>query len=112
MWSASFYATRVFSPTKEPIVKFKCPSCGMSLKSEPEMAGKVVRCPGCNTKLQIPESAATAPANTGAVSSAPGASNLPLPDAAASAPQGELSYLQEKPQRAGWKEADPANPSI
>jgi hypothetical protein len=35
-------------------VKFKCPSCDMQLKAEPEMAGKVVRCPGCNTKLSIP----------------------------------------------------------
>ena len=35
-------------------MKFKCPTCDMQLKAEPEMAGKIVRCPGCNTKLSIP----------------------------------------------------------
>lgn len=30
----------------------------MQLKAEPQTAGKVVRCPGCNTKLQIPMEAA------------------------------------------------------
>lgn len=56
-------------------MKFKCPTCGMSLKAEPEMAGKVVRCPGCNTKLQIPESAAaTTPSSAvGGAPSAPAA---------------------------------------
>ena len=33
----------------------------MQLKAEPEMAGKVVRCPGCNTKLSIPATAAPPP---------------------------------------------------
>ena len=97
-------------------MKFKCPSCSMSLKAEPEMAGKIVRCPGCNTKLQIPESAAAAPAAglSGPVSPAPGAGAPPPPDAASSLPPpGDgLHYQQEKPQRTGWKEADPANPSI
>lgn len=89
-------------------MKFKCPSCGMSLKAEPEMAGKVVRCPGCNTKLQIPETAALS--TSGPV---PGTSGgLPPPDAAAgmTAP-GAPSYPDEKPQRMGWKEADPTNPN-
>jgi flagellar motor component MotA len=85
----------------------------MSLKAEPEMAGKVVRCPGCNTKLQIPESVGTS-APTGAVTPPPGA-GAPLPDAAGlpstySAPE-PLSFQQEKPQRTGWKEADPTNPN-
>lgn len=93
-------------------MKFKCPSCGMSLKAEPEMAGKVVRCPGCNTKLQIPESAATSSA-TGAVTP-PSGGGAPLPDAAGlpsmSSPD-PLSFQQEKPQRTGWKETDPTNPN-
>jgi biopolymer transport protein ExbB/TolQ len=85
----------------------------MSLKAEPEMAGKVVRCPGCNTKLQIPESAATVPGNTGPVSSAvPGMGAPPPPDAEGSMAPPSEEYTQEKPQRAGWKEADPANPNI
>lgn len=92
-------------------MKFKCPSCGMSLKSEPEMAGKVVRCPGCNTKLQIPESVSTPPGSTGAVSSAPAPGAPPPPDAAGSLPPMESSYQYEKPERMGWKETDPTNPN-
>ncbi len=94
-------------------MKFKCPSCGMSLKAEPEMAGKVVRCPGCNTKLQIPE--APAPTVSGPVAPPPSAGGAPLPDAAHSGggypPQEQLNYQQEKPQRTGWKEEDPTNPN-
>lgn len=93
-------------------MKFKCPSCGMSLKAEPEMAGKVVRCPGCNTKLQIPETAAaTSTGHTGAVPSAPDAGGLPPPDAAGSMPPEGGDYQEEKPQRMGWKEQDPTNPN-
>lgn len=94
-------------------MKFKCPSCGMSLKAEPEMAGKVVRCPGCNTKLQIPEGAA--PPVTGPVGSAPGfpdTSSGGVPQGYSSSSQEQLNYQQEKPQRTGWKEADPANPNL
>ena len=92
-------------------MKFKCPSCSMSLKAEPEMAGKIVRCPGCNTKLQIPETAATSKSSS---VPAPGAA-LPPPDADnsfTSAPGGTPSSNEPKPHRAGWQEADPANPSI
>jgi biopolymer transport protein ExbB/TolQ len=112
MWSASFHATRVFSPTKEPIVKFKCPSCGMSLKAEPEMAGKVVRCPGCNTKLQIPETAAAPPTNTGSVPSAAAPGMMPPPDVASTMQPPTEEGPTGKPQRAGWKESDPANPNL
>ncbi len=35
-------------------MKFKCPSCNTTLQAEPDDAGKTVRCPGCETKLQIP----------------------------------------------------------
>lgn len=90
-------------------MKFKCPSCDMSLKAEPEWAGKVVRCPGCNTKLQIPD-------NIGA--SAPpqdAASSAPTPDAAGGfqpSSGGSMNFQQPKPQRSGWKESDPANPNL
>ncbi|MFZ4765735.1 MAG: MotA/TolQ/ExbB proton channel family protein [Roseimicrobium sp.] len=75
----------------------------MSLKAEPEMAGKVVRCPGCNAKLQIPEMA-------GVSKSGP----LPLPDAAPppdAADAGLARYEVHKPERLGWKETDPSNPN-
>lgn len=95
-------------------MKFKCPSCGMSLKAEPEMAGKVVRCPGCNTKLQIPETAAPSSA-TGTIGAPPSGGGLPLPDAAGGLPPSgasePMNFQQEKPQRTGWKEADPTNPN-
>lgn len=81
----------------------------MSLKAEPELAGKIVRCPGCNTKLQIPESL---PAPTGALPPPSNiADSIPPPDAAL--PSSPPAPPQEsRPQRAGWHEADPANPNI
>jgi ubiquitin-protein ligase len=35
---------------------FACPSCGSTLRFGPEMAGKRVRCPRCQTILRAPES--------------------------------------------------------
>jgi len=80
-------------------VKFKCPACDMSLKAEPEWAGKVVRCPSCNTKLQIPETLTS--------------SQVPTPDIDGDNAPGALSYEfpQDKPLRSGWKEEDPTNPN-
>lgn len=72
----------------------------MSLKAEPEMAGKVVRCPGCNTKLQIPDVVA----ETTSASTADG-----LPEFQASDQAG--NYAPERPHRVAWKEADPTNPN-
>lgn len=96
-------------------MKFKCPSCDMQLKAEPEMAGKVVRCPGCNTKLQIPGDP------TGAGLPPPAGDGLPTPsglDHAPSAPEGGDPHHQEMPafeqaraQRGGWEETDPTNPN-
>ena len=94
-------------------MKFKCPSCEMQLKAEPEMAGKVVRCPGCNTKLQIPGDLAT-------LAGLPAPSNLPPPSTGgapaeqqATAPQGgyESTFEQARQQRGGWEETDPCNPN-
>jgi len=36
-------------------VNFAWPECSMSLKADPELTGKTVKCPGCSTKFQIPE---------------------------------------------------------
>lgn len=101
-------------------MKFKCPSCEMQLKVEPDLAGKIVRCPGCNTKLQIPG----APPPTGADLPAPsdlhGGAGMPPPDAdgaSSGIPEGqdpaqeELAFEQARQQRGGWEEADPANPN-
>jgi len=89
----------------------------MSLKAEPEWAGKIVRCPGCNTKLQIPDSvgASDAPApdapgvESSAASSSTGGSTYGDYSSTAG---GDLNFARNKPQREGWKETDPANPSI
>ncbi len=90
------------------IVNFQCPICDMQLKAEPELAGKVVRCPGCNTKLEIPsaeQASATppspsgVPAPTGAKTPATGASQTPA--------------RKDKPkERTGWEETDPSNPNM
>jgi flagellar motor component MotA len=34
---------------------FTCPSCQMSLQADPESVGRVVNCPGCGLRMQIPE---------------------------------------------------------
>ena len=70
----------------------------MSLKAEPDQAGKIVRCPGCNTKLQIPENIAPSP------------SEIPPPDAPG-LENFENNYAPQRPQRLGWKETDPTNPN-
>jgi biopolymer transport protein ExbB/TolQ len=83
----------------------------MQLKAEPEMAGKVVRCPGCNTKLQIPGDPAGAevppPSGEGAA---------PAPDVASHdhshAHDDQPAYEQARQQRGGWEEADPTNPNM
>ncbi|MCB1233683.1 MAG: MotA/TolQ/ExbB proton channel family protein [Verrucomicrobiae bacterium] len=36
-------------------MKFSCPSCSIHLQAEADAAGKTVKCPGCGTKIQIPE---------------------------------------------------------
>lgn len=66
------------------------------------MAGNIVRCPGCNTKMQIPEDFA------------PSASNQ-SPEAAHSPPPGG-NRKGQAPQsgnqhRVAWKEQDPTNPN-
>lgn len=36
-------------------MNFACPTCHITLQAEPELAGKTVKCPGCSTRIQIPE---------------------------------------------------------
>lgn len=102
----------------------------MQLKVEPEMAGKIVRCPGCNSKLHIPGDPAAAggglppPSGLPAPSGLPSPSGLPAPDAAGSAPVEspsaeapppppgqDFSFEQHRNSRGGWEETDPANPN-
>lgn len=72
----------------------------MSLKAEPDWAGKIVRCPGCNTKLQIPANIVPPP------------DTLPPPDAPGlNLHERGQEQAREKPQRLGWKETDPTNPN-
>jgi biopolymer transport protein ExbB/TolQ/predicted nucleic acid-binding Zn-ribbon protein len=101
-------------------VKFKCPTCETQLNVEPEMAGKLVRCPGCDSKLQIPAGGLPAP------SSLPAPSGFSAPDLA-SAPAGapaseaeehaqaptspDLLVEQNRNARGGWEESDPTNPN-
>jgi flagellar motor component MotA len=89
----------------------------MQLKAEPETAGKVVRCPGCNTKLQIP----VIPDGDGLPQ--PSAGGLPSPagvnqqfstggdfsDSGASIEHTDIE--QARQQRGGWEETDPTNPN-
>ncbi|MBB5031586.1 MotA/TolQ/ExbB proton channel family protein [Prosthecobacter vanneervenii] len=103
----------------------------MQLKAEPEMAGKIVRCPGCDTKLSIP---AMAGAGLPAPSGLPSPSGLPAPSGGitppapvendafgaeyehgASAPPqpiiGNTTTQQHQGERGGWEEIDPTNPN-
>lgn len=81
-------------------VKFHCPSCDMHLMGEPEMAGQVVNCPGCNMKFQIP---AVAPDTEAAP-----AANAPRVTARG---PGRLHPTGQPSPRQAWKEEDPTNPN-
>lgn len=102
-------------------MKFKCPTCDMQLKVEPDMAGKIVRCPGCNAKLSIP---AGAGASLPAPSGLPSPSSLAAPaandafgaeyehgESAPPEPTPELLKSTTQSQRGGWEEKDPTNPN-
>ncbi len=85
-------------------MKFNCPSCGTHLLAEAEAAGTVVRCPGCNNKIQVPltftepEEAPAEPQPGGMPGSA---------DETEGAPG---DYAPRKQHKA-WQEADPTNPN-
>lgn len=94
---------------------FKCPSCDMQLKAEPEMAGKIVRCPGCDTKLSIPAIApASLPSPSGVTPPAPSDTDPfgTVYEHGASAPdQSLMTGTAERGERGGWEEIDPTNPN-
>jgi flagellar motor component MotA len=71
-------------------MEFLCPHCQLSLSAEPEHAGKVVQCPGCNGKFQVPAAPETKPASGSATRQ-----NTPA-----------------AVHRAGWKEEDHANINV
>lgn len=96
-------------------MKFKCPSCSTTLSVEAEMAGKMVRCPACDTKLQIPDFAA-APGVSAAdgVPQPTGVSNAWDTEKQHETAGGDVvdtSRTYAKPHRTGWVESDPTNPN-
>ncbi len=96
----SLFAKFTNYPERERPVKFNCPSCNMHLMAEPSMAGQIVTCPGCNTRLEIPAEVA---------------SELPPPDyknrPTANAGGGRLHPSGKPQERKAWKEEDPTNPN-
>ncbi|TDU73077.1 biopolymer transport protein ExbB/TolQ [Prosthecobacter fusiformis] len=87
----------------------------MQLKAEPDMAGKVVRCPGCNSKLSIPATLGDLPPPSGL----PSPSGF-TPPAETSSGSEEFSGTeqpnpaeleQHRQERGGWEETDPTNPN-
>lgn len=74
-------------------MEFLCPHCQLSLSAEPEHAGRVVQCPGCNGRFQIP----AAPE-----AKSPAAGGAATPSARQTGPV----------HRAGWKEEDHANVNV
>lgn len=72
----------------------------MHLMAEAEMAGQIVRCPGCNLKFQIPAASASVPAP-----------NSPSLQPRATSPgQPRLHPSGQAQERKAWKEEDPTNP--
>jgi hypothetical protein len=64
----------------------------MQLMAEPQMAGQLVNCPGCNTKFKVPSLEALMGSETGGQSPEAGGGS-------------------KKKQRTVWKEQDPTNPN-
>ncbi|MEM9281522.1 MAG: MotA/TolQ/ExbB proton channel family protein, partial [Verrucomicrobiota bacterium] len=46
-------------------MNFVCPTCNITLQAEADLAGKTVKCPGCSSRIQIPEEFGHAPAPEG-----------------------------------------------
>lgn len=58
-------ATAVATSESVSALRFACPTCGRKYSTKPELAGKKIRCNGCNTSFNVPGSAgssATVPA--------------------------------------------------
>lgn len=73
-------------------MNFNCPTCKMSLLAEAQMAGQLVKCPGCDSKIQIPEMSAESQWNADGSEQDGGAAG-------------------GRPSRNVWKEEDPTNPN-
>src|SRR4051812_27002333 len=72
----------------------------MHLMAEPDMAGQVVKCPSCDSKIQIP--AAVPPPDSASLRAA----------AQNAAVSGGRMHPSGQPQlRKAWKEEDPTNPN-
>jgi biopolymer transport protein ExbB/TolQ len=92
----------------------------MQLKVEPEMFGKVVRCPGCNNKISIPENSAGLPAPSGlplptGIAPPTGddvwGSDANVPDQPVQPTFAPSSAPEQSSARGGWEEKDPTNPN-
>ncbi len=94
-------------------MKFKCPTCDMSLQAEADASGKVVRCPSCEAKIQIPAFHIPAPSLPGGVAGPwDGEKQHEVAGAAGEVAMQSYSAPQEKPERTGWAETDPTNPNM
>lgn len=73
----------------------------MHLMAEAGMAGQVVKCPSCDTKIQIPAAASVPPPDSASMRAA-----------AQSSTSGGRMHPSGQPQvRKAWKEEDPTNPN-
>ena len=91
-------------------MKFNCPSCDMHLMAEAEMAGQVVTCPSCNTKIQIPAEL-PAPEDPPAPVGAPAPDFKQRPKVSVKAGGGRMHPSGQPQERKAWKEEDPTNPN-
>ena len=71
-------------------MEFLCPHCQLNLIAEPEHAGRVVQCPGCNGRFHVPAESPTAPPRLGSGVQAAARQAAPA-------------------HRSGWPEEDHAN---
>jgi len=81
----------------------------MHLMAEDDLAGQVVTCPSCSTKMQIPAPPASEPAE-GAEPANPNP-KVPRPKVKARAAAGRLNPTGQPQVRKAWKEEDPTNPN-
>jgi len=96
-------------------MNFECPQCHQHLIADASNAGQVVRCPACNTRLQIPKIESPQPS-----SPKPGAQPGRSKPGSAPSPQGspqKQAAQKQAPQKTeskgrGWKETDPTNPNM
>lgn len=80
-------------------MEFQCPHCKISMTTEDEHAGKVVSCPACNGRFQVPALPATVRKRAA----------IPAAGAAQAAQGRESSTDQNQSERGGWHEEDHAN---